>query len=606
MFSEYIQQLEDYLKSKLHSKDSFFHQPVFLTILELTILNRINYYLKDSMLPTLELHISQRLSFIFSQFSSNFTLNYNPRFRAERAANSYSNFPDDIDDTFSAWYALFTHDPLLVTPAHVSELLYSLESLRDTDNPCTFNTWYATDLEKWHSIDPIVLSALVSFFQNINIQAEELSNFVYNSLIDFKDMNDIAPTSLFYHSFPLAFYLGTRIKFDEQKSITLLQIVANILSTKRQTLSQIDLALIQAGICYLHNVHKGKLGIYDIEIIPFELNIDLQQTQNPLYIESIKSEIPNFCSSEYIDTLIQFESYFGTQYIATSSHIEEDLDTSDIDITSMEYSEKNISLSFLNEKQKHELAYDIIKSSDFQIVKDLVLLRSLIGDTDYISYINAHLLGLFVYHLYDKLIDRELDSNTLPSLITVHREFINTIRDLASGSCQEIMKEIDNILSETDKFYKNMGVSNYTDHFKKSIGICIIPLIVMPEYKTELCRFFKHYQLARQLADDLKDLDQDLKQGKETTMSSFMSKAYEETAPQVSQVDINKVFAVIEEELDEAKLSIEHIDTAVRNLLTKYTEKLSKKIDHFRFELAVLKEMRKKFNSRIISNSMLP
>ncbi len=603
-----VSKLEDYLKSELHRKEHFSLQPIFLTVLELNILSRIKRYTEESFTSNiLELHISERVSFLLSQFSELCTLNYYPRFQHKNT--SYPTYPDDIDDTFSAWYAIYMYEKNLITPQHISALLASLQDIRDLTNYNLFNTWYTSEkkdsknFDRWHSIDPIALSAIAAFFQAIQVPGDVLISFVYDSLIDFKDIDNPLPTSEFYHSFPMALYLGSRITFNEERSITLIKLALRILEN-RDILPPTDQALLQSAIYHIHAENGGKLDICDLEpdretsedILP-----DLSTAKsNPLYIESVKEEVFCFRSSEYVDSLIQFERHFSRQYINEGRHKKfEGMESSDVDIQCAEYIREQLTFPFLNENQREELIREIIQSADFQIVKDLVLLKSITylsddsdKDTDYIVYIHSHLLGLFAYHLYDKIFDNELPISNLPFLITLYRKYLHSYSKITSQ---------ESILSETDSFYSLPDPKEYRDHYKKSIGICIIPILIYPAYKDELIRFFTHYQLARQLADDLKDFESDLAKEKYTTMYSFRD-------PQnPNGIVTPAVFNAIEVELEEAKMSIEHLENEIQKMLLRYLEVFEQKIAHCRFELAVLEGMRNKHHKTCFtSNSALP
>ncbi|MFK5282997.1 hypothetical protein ACI3PL_25860, partial [Lacticaseibacillus paracasei] len=74
----------------------------------------------------------------------------------------------------------------------------------------------------WRSIDPIALSAVCAFFQSINMGNKKLGSYIYSEILKFKENNinldDVTASSEFYHSYPLAIYLASRLNFDSNQS----------------------------------------------------------------------------------------------------------------------------------------------------------------------------------------------------------------------------------------------------------------------------------------------------------------------------------------------------------------------------------------------------
>lgn len=584
------------------------NQPIFLTIIELTILVRIRTYIHllsdktnnqyGQILISLEIHIEKRNSFLLSQFGKNCTLNYYPK-----SFGQSSIYPNDVDDTGSALFAIFYANNTLITPFHISNLLLSLEEIRIPEFPHLFNTWYLSKTQvlsdkRWRSLDAIALSGLSAFFQAMHSPSEYLEQFVFESLFDFKELGDQSVTSEFYHSFPLAFYLGCRIGFDKNKSLSLIEIAEHYLEIHLISLSSTDIALIISTILHVHKSHSYKLTEKEFEI-PFikipraeDFTYDIS-SKNHLYIESMQGENISFASSKYIDSLILFEAYFAKEaekihrikkYYLTQE-ISEGLDLenrNNIDIPIDDTIDEQI-VVYLKEFTDIDIAQALIKSTDFQICKEIVFsgqLEHLIHNRSHRALLEIHALGLYVYHLYDKIMDKELPISSLAQLMRLKRILIRRFEDFSNTSM------IQRILDLTDDFYSSIfsleslsQTKNYTDHYKKSIGVCIIPIIVLSQYEAEITRFFKHYQLARQLADDAKDQSIDKQLGKKTTMDFFKENP-------------DTIFKVIEEELTEAEISIEQIPSPTKAILKSYVQDLSKKIKSYRFESAVIRELK--------------
>lgn len=638
--------INSYLIHELPGIDKIKSQPIFLTILELNMLIRINSLLifSSDNLPLLKNHILTRATYIFSQLSGNFTLNYNPR--QNNYISNDCSYPDDIDDTFSFFYLLYELNPSLITAQHMSKILISLESLRDTKKLFLFHTWYTNiNLEAWQSIDPIALSSLAAFFQNHSILSEELKNHVFDSIINFKEKDlsaidsvsdksidktkpkkskqNISTSSEFYHSFPLAVYLTTRLIFDEPNSTLLAEKIFNQIKLSYKSKPLVHVHFLFASLFRIYKLYPN-LSVFDAlkesHIIEQFYSITNPITEDfeiskpfPLYIETIKNNTYTFGSSYHIDRLIAYESRAGHEYFINNyeANQSENLDQDDTELAenlNQDLYRDSIYKDYMNTVIKDisdddqiftDLVQELVESKDFQLCKDLAVTKFTIsGNNKTIlnlrELLQLHLLGLVTYYIYDKVMDGEYSPEYISILEQLQRIFRRELRRLG----RKRVEIYESILSQTDLFYAcqsdaddcNISIKDsYYSHYQKSIGSCIVPIILFPEIDTELQRFFKHYLLARQILDDFKDYAYDKELRKITTMKSFEN----------SHGDLNSqsIFKAVDNELQEAKISIENLNSDIKGVLLYYINNLEQKIQSCKFELAVIRELK-----QIISN----
>ncbi len=629
--------INTYLVDGLHTLNKFKEQPVFLTIIELNILMRISQLGQVKNIH-LQNHILSRIAFILSQLSSNFTLNYIPRHKDY--LSEAQSYPDDIDDTFSFLYTLQILNPTLITAEHIANLLISLESIRSAEKPYLFNTWYA-DISKpsWQSIDPVVLSSIAAFFKNQNILSSELSDYVFRSIIDFNEIDmckcidenmhlgftcSCQSSSEFYHSYPLALYLVTRLIFDESKSEILVKQVFNkiLLLHKNKDIAgpNIHIHFLFASLFHIYKAyphlpiftsiskHIIFKQVFDINFFNTEiLEFDTPAIPTNLYIESVQSNTYTFQTSSYIDSLIKYESQLGYEYFRNDLNtkpISSELELSK-DSIYQEYMENICSLIPGGKIVSQTLIAELISSKDFQICKDIAI-SSLDqnlnpAQTEHIKkLLNMHILGLVTYYIYDKVIDEEYAADYISVFEHLQILFRRRLRRITKKKKFVYEK----ILMQTDIFYVFQGdkininltrADEYKYHYNKSFGSCIVPLFIYPEFEAELKRFYKHYLLARQLLDDFKDYTYDKKLNKYTTMKSFELRSENNLlTDKNSNLNIQAIFNAIDEELNEAKISAETISSDLKHILLQYTEELISRVYNCRFELSVLREIKKR------------
>ncbi len=599
-------------------------QPVFISILEMTSLVNIRDYLgtlgeSREGIQLLEKEIQAFALFLLSQFSRTSTLNYLPRTKD-------SSYPDDIDDTCSAFYAIGKYNSTLITPHHIANLLIALDSLRFRDQPYAFNTW-CVDIEKeiqsseseWLSLDPIVLCAVAACFELWNIPCTELKNFIYESLSTFN-----AESSAFYDAVPLPLYLASRIEFDFAQRQILAEKLCDYLG--RDTFAP------NKYIC-LAALSRFQPDNALLEAEDFETDYDVIEAE-PLYIESTNQD-------KEAGSVHAYSLYFN-QLVYIEASLAALQEPKGVNPRSDDAINKNVS-KYINGiidqcmpsgHQRNtvirDLSDSLINSIDFNIFADIYLLSLAVKDSEDDSMhspLYIHGLGLLAYYLYDKLYDGELSADFLPCLIYFHRIFHIELTHLLGKIGAQNTSRIFELLDQTDIFNLNLPCTHgdinnmdqiaflssiagtpLTDHYQKSQGSILMYLTLFPHYEKLFGDFFKHFLLARQIADDIEDFEKDLSIGKLSTAYYFLDLS-NFTGSNISEcsVRMNRAFSIILEHCNLARkaLQLEHKSpNLICEKLNQYLTRFEKSVQQKRFEWSIIHELQ--IGMRMKSTEVVP
>ncbi len=606
-----MQDIHAYIQATLGmlSKDSMINRPVFISILRLTSLLRIQTYLRyiesggaihpnqnhpldscgvqnknyfctpfayQQLAHRIDISIRKIISFLISQFSSLYTLNYIHR-------DLPSPYPDDIDDTFSALFAIENYLPNWTKDTTLATIIFTLDKIRDKDIPFLFNTWYKaqididTDIEpdSWHSLDIVALSAIVAYFEYLHLPCEELKAHVIEHMKSFT-----AKTSEFYPFSYMALYLLCRIRISnvEFEDIVTRLIGDHVtLNPEPNTLlpHQPDqyTNLLITSIYWNYFQYKSVLptATSGTNYLPIP-DIVMPHTDKPVYLY-IEFDNPKVYATDILfDQLIYIESVLGQmvyRLFHTSTYLPKQISTH-------LYTEKYKTLVFEHlKKYIEETLYvesiqvdlltslrDILNSKDFNII--CAIYRDM-EDTMY-SHLSSNNIAhnplkdfstlLYAYYLYDQIADDINKHFLLPFFITLYRAGITALKNIYTV-CNIPWLHAENILYTCDSLY--MSIFRYGTHrqtLEYSIAICshipieshaykscglqvFLPLICQtidiwkdrlshiswysPLYSYSdyiiciLSKTIHAIQLTRQLADDLDDFEQDAQIHKITT-----------------------------------------------------------------------------------------
>lgn len=590
---------------------------------------------------------------LLSQFSSKTTVNYYRRRSLADILKRYQNkmFPDDIDDTFSSLFAINRFNSAYISCSKVASAICSLLEIRCEEKPHIFNTWYVdrdTNFSIWKSIDYPSLSAVVAFFEDIGIPVEKLHADVFQNIIEGKK-------SEFYHMLALQIYLLSRCKLSYQDLKTIFENIPHIKNNCTYTFEQTMItASIQWHVFQLFSDQKTMrsnsdcnntlLDCSDIMNIFSIINEDKTHTDlksfyydefspKNLFIEYIsKSGKPRYRKSAYITDLISLEYKIGYYILETlltrqTSHhftlnkvnsetnhrnevqaelypqsIEEFISTIKNKLSGYFPDLQSVLLD--NDSTLSILIRKVINSKDFKIIFDLSLISNLhtiesAGTQTHREkdgLLHLHAIGLIGYCLLDKIHDGELPHLYLPhAIFLIDRYKSEVLTCIYSTSYDEtLFNHICRIFEQQSTYYLNCRKKQRKSRLAdKSMGICISAFLFFPkiEFLNYFEKFFRKFQLARQIADDILDYEYDCKIGKRNSLAQF---PYSNSSTKITYNSICKAIHHIRELLDDAQKIIyrEDIPRCMSALFERYIQEVDDSARKYLFELELFSFMR--------------
>lgn len=622
--------------------------PLFIRVLCSTSrLNRSRYcadstscsesYLEPT-LQSLSPSLDQDICHYLSQLSDSGSLNYHLRSSA-----LHNQYPDDIDDTFSALYIVAKHNRDLITPPLLSRIICGLDSVRSSHNPILFNTWYSTSAE-FISTDIVALTAVVAFFDQTYFPCTELKQYIFDSYLTKLNTFDlsISQFSEFYHSEFLPLYLFARITWTEKQYVSLFAqittLIRNIKENHQATLTDLHL-LVCAGskllIDYFDIVNQTKhsqvnhsntaqsLGELLIDLFNKTSNSNSTYNNDPLYIERVNNGSVEYAYSQEFTQLLQTESSEATTKLqgiinrpieshSPYSHPLYLLSDSLIECMALQMLERIISkLSLHQQTYIFKTTKELILSTDFRIVRDILYIRlqthlnntqqpSLIAINDFSEILATHLVGLLGHYLYDKIIDNDIDTSYASLSSFAMRIYKKRIAYSLDYSSFELSGEIDRILADIDiqlQIEINKLPYQISETARKSLGTAIVPITLFPDCQDMILRFFRSIQMIRQICDDFKDHEHDKVKNKYTTIDLFTNTSNKIDVARI-ETTISREFISVYNLLHESH-TLNHSDTTeqsttaanIAHTLFNYTKKLEQKINKLFFEIKVLDQL---------------
>ena len=544
---------------ELQLPDGSWGENIFTTGLITSSLKSTLIRLSDSRIP----HIIQKAqSFLIKEKRPGQEWNY-----YKNSSGLSTKHPNDWDDTASALLALGSNLNLDLdldnNDERISDLLNAPQKTFDSSAGTygAYKTWFTSNT-KWTDIDFTVnahIGKLLSTYQITPLAA-------YINYIDKQiDQLPLFPDSLYYHIPHLAVYFLSAWYngIHHNKLIKYTKTLLDKPATHRTESLILTIALFNMGV---HD--SSYTPVYPPMSIsmPMPMSVPMfsfTESSSQLYIESIspKSGI-TYGSNRALDLAFHIE-YF--------SHIRA-REIESLRVENKHLIQKHIASCIdklpTHIRQQAKEKADAMLSSDKQMRKICIPLElyyelntSLIASADTAPLITlsnlcaCSLFGWLAYDIYDKIIDNELPPAHIPIANIFHRETLACIeKSLAQkyhddkSRSQYVMTKsrVYNLFMHTDSVHQtpSTDATDNTSHsipslyytYSKSIA-SLIPIILLFEIMLDsslaspnrhaiqkqlpqLYRFFTECILIRQLADDIKDIDEDSIAGR-TTRPTF-------------------------------------------------------------------------------------
>ncbi len=484
------------------------------------------------------LNIRQKLAdFLLSQKSPQWTFNF---WAHDEPLKKTRNYPDDLDDTFCVYIALYAHNPSLVTPevlAHMTKVLVSTE--KTPGGP--YRTWLvpANSEAIWTDVDIAVNSNIAYFLTKVSRPPAGLHAYLEQSIISGQISSPYYPPN-----YPILYYLARA--YTGNASDRLLQLIRRHHKTHR--LSLMERALMCTAVMTItkraQEIHK------DIQII--------LKAQKPDGSWPARS----FCTDQYTEagvyqngcaaltTALVLEALATYQNLihaprTPKNHVSTTKDTLTNNVSA--FVQK--SCSKLNQPLKDSTLLatsHILTSTNAQEVTHFAsnfnssLKNPLRNQSTLLVKLGAaNVFGWTAYTIYDDFLDNEGKAQLLPaantSLRLAYELFLDALPNQTfKNFVRESFNKIDNANTwelthcrfdtynkRTVTIEKVPDYGNLEPLAHRSVGHAISPLAVLvksgtPPESADFQAIFtaiQHYIIARQLNDDLHDWQKDFLHG---------------------------------------------------------------------------------------------
>lgn len=491
------------------------------------------------------------VSFLFTQKSQHWSFNYWVKDSKEAKSMPY---PDDLDDTFCALAALYEYNSSSIdgdAMAHIVTILTATE----INEGGPYQTWLIpkTVEKQWQDVD-IAINSNIAYF--LSLQKIELPKI--NHLIEERIIADDFSSQYYPSFYPIVYFISRFYKGDYAERLK------NMLLDKRQNNGSWENPLYTAlAIIALLNFETSPNKIKkSVEYLLQKQSNDKWQPY-VFCIDPARGGKTYYAGSSALTTVFCLEA-LEKYFKVLTSHSVKTTKSSKLKLIQnqiiMRVQQRFSGLTKeLNDQAKNIFSTILKIDAKNQITLLPYFFKTaldennaVISDKHLISLGAANVYGWMAYTIYDHLLDEEGEPTTLSFANIALRELTRIFYDIARETdgywelFQEIMDQLDGanaweisycrvkIKNEKINLQKvtlpNFG--NYEKLAQKSFGHALGPLAILfllgynkesSEVKN-LCQFFKHYLIARQLNDDAHDWEKDFRMGHITPVVAMLLK----------------------------------------------------------------------------------
>jgi hypothetical protein len=470
-------------------------------------------------------------------------------------------YPDDLDDTFCTWSALFQTYKDSVTPnilAKLTQVLIHCESKEGGP----YTTWLVPNEHEhtvlWKDIDPVV-NCNIAYF--LSLQGIFLPNVIsYLSKTFAKEFE-----SKYYPSiFPVLYFFS---RFYEQYEVyTNAKHLKNVLKGTAKRALKALLSQYTLNKCF-GNSQDTALAVntilsLDTSMVSSDFVLVCLDTlaRNQLHgsweserlcIHTNKHGVMKTVGSKMITTALCFEAFQKFETLCEKEHKQSIGDNSPSSyFVSLETTKEILEQSFRGATKQVllEKLNALSHSDNFRITTQFATLCyksfPLKYKDDTLNHISmllgcASMLGWVAYSLMDDVLDRDIEKNEgMPLVQRVQLLAVQTYRQCVGDTpwfwdkLDRFKKEMDEALEASHNNMRKTMETLEEQSWKKSLG-CMLGVYAMlsflPESEREekaniLLSFFKHFIATRQLSDDAHDWKADLIAKHETLVTLLLKK----------------------------------------------------------------------------------
>ncbi len=437
--------------------------------------------------------------YILLQKSAKWSWNYYPR---ERYENSGKKYPDDLDDTFCSLIALLKIKPeIIMRDALDNAANVLIRSASKTGGP--YFTWVDG---VWRDIDPVVNANVSCFYSLFKIEIPQVTRYIDECL----ESNVLR--SNYYHNPLLSYYFIAR-NYRGLKRNTLIWKIMDCVEKAETEPNGISLTKIALAACALAHL-SANFSTVDrlIEKIKNRLDSNYGATtqieKEPLYIEKITGGKKHYASSAAFTLASCGE--------AISLHEKE------ADLLKEMQSTAQKRCEFLPNPLHSEALRMLKKIFANDPFKEILLMPYRITSSSLeSSYGLISLYGWLAYTIYDRIIDEKENVDLLPLANMFHRELVVVCGKTAVRKNWRLCQELFDTMDCAEMLEKQTAIPPKKQIVDKSIGLMVPSILALAHSGispdgSEMKRFvrlFRDYIFVKQMSDDIRDWQDDLKNG---------------------------------------------------------------------------------------------
>lgn len=514
--------------------------------------------------------VSEKIeSFLLTEQRDSGAYNY---WKAGSEMNKKFAYPDDLDCTLSAYYALHLFSKKNITGKVLANIV-SLLTRFETEAGGPYRTWIVDDKGgKWSDVD-LAVNANIGYFLFLqDVHLKGLNNFFD------KNIREGTLTSQYYFSdvsvlyFLSRFYKGREIDVLRRivRKKILEQDYENVLEAGLLVSCALSLGLqnkcVKKPVCYLLKHYSNMCKPYPFVVEKVQKN------------SSEVSGCSAFTCAVCIEALLQYKEKYLVKQLHSQSKKRQAHKRSNSFSDDVYLSVRNRFKTFTPDFQKQMSSVlqkveaieerTPIGGLPYMFCESLGVQGETIDKTMLLDLGQANVFGWIAYTVYDDFLDDEGDVRLLSCANVALREvtvLFSKVLGFESSFFDKFGKIMDRIESanhwEVEKCrvtiedgfmnldeYQVPCYRDYTVLADRSFGHALGPIAVMfalgyrqndVEMKA-LMEFYKHFLIARQLNDDAHDWEDDLKAGRVNPVCASVVEKYKIRYKRLEKVSFEK------------------------------------------------------------------
>lgn len=454
------------------------------------------------------------------------------------------SYPDDLDDTFAALGALALHDRSLIGGNALAQAVRLLTALEIKEGG-PYRTWLvpADAPQKWRDTDIVVNSTIGWFLSLFDVSLPNLEAFIAEIL----EKN--GPVSPYYPGPVQALYFVSRF-YQGRKREDIAELILDCRKNPIEWRTPLENAMAITSLVRLgfrEKVRQEMIGSLVLRIRkegwrPY-----------PFCMDPVRGGKPHYAGSPALTAA------FVVEVLSLQKEHREDFTRTHKRIRAMALREcRNLPVEL-----RVQAFLQIEKTDDIKITELVYRFRDALGmkgrkipraTADRLAL--GSLYGWMAYTIYDDILDGDRGPFLLPCANVLLRKLARVYTSVAETipAAQSLFDRTMNMIDAANAWeyercridpknrnLESVRLPDFGDHRNcadRSIGHALAPLTLLaylgygpdaPEHKAAR-DFFRHYFIARQIHDDARDWEEDLRRGRINAIGALILSKFRKSA----------------------------------------------------------------------------